>query len=231
MKEAGRIADMVVIGEPTEFCPVYMHKGYIFVRITLEGVRGHSSDPAKGKNVVERALPTVILRLMEFKQALESIRDARLEPTYPTLNIGKVTTGAGSAKNVIANSCILELDIRPVPGQNTADIINALKAVVAPEGEINGIKVKVLLARAPTPPFATPLDSLILRETVVMSGNQPISVPFNTEGGVFNSVGSESIICGLGSIKQAHQPNEFVEARYMTDEMVERYTSLILRLC
>jgi acetylornithine deacetylase len=227
----GKIADMFVIGEPTELCPVNLHKGYIFMRAILQGVRGHSSEPAKGKNVIERALPVVIQRLMEFKQVLESIRDVRLKPPYPTMNIGKVDTGSGSAKNVIADYCAVDFDIRPVPGQDAAEVIRALQNHVAPDGEVNGIAVKLSPVRPPSLPFFTEPTSTVVRETSVVMGSQPCSTSFNTEGGIFNRSGSQSVICGIGSIQQAHQPNEFVDCRYLQDSVVERYTELILRIC
>jgi len=70
VSDKGNIAEMFVIGEPTEFTPFILHKGYMFVRITLTGVRGHSSRPNEGRNVIERALPTVTERLSGFKTAI-----------------------------------------------------------------------------------------------------------------------------------------------------------------
>lgn len=230
-KELGKVSDMYVIGEPTEMRPVYLHKGYMFMRVTLTGARGHSSDPKRGKNVIERALPTVLQRLEEFRHALENIVDPRLDPPYPTTNIGRIDTGAGSAKNVIADYCALDFDIRPVPGQDPPEIIDALQKHVAPDGEINGIKVKIAAVRAPSHPFLTDPDEEIVRAAVAMTGNQPVSTAFNTEGGVFNRAGAKSVICGIGSIKQAHQPNEYLEARYLQDSVTEIYERLIRRLC
>lgn len=227
----GAVAEMIVIGEPTELRPVNLHKGYVFMQAVLRGARGHSSDPAKGRNVVERALPTVIQRLMEFKQALESIRDTRLTPAYPTMNVGRIDTGNGSAKNVIADYCAVDFDIRPIPGQDVKDVIQALQRHVAPEGEINGIAVKLSPVRPPSLPFFTDAESVIAREVSAVMGSQPCSTSFNTEGGVFNRAGSQSVICGIGSIQQAHKPNEFVDCRYLQDSVVERYAELIRRIC
>lgn len=227
----GKLADMFVIGEPTSFQPFILHKGYIFVRINLRGKGGHSSEPAKGRNVLERALPQVIVRLNEFKSSLERIRDERLSPSYPTLNIGKLSTGRNSAKNTIAEECTLELDIRPIPGQDVDEVFEALRRHVAPEGEINGIAVDIKLVRKPTLPFETSKDAGIVRETVAMTGKPATSTSFNTEGGVFNHAGSESVICGLGSIAQAHQPDEFVDAHFLSEDFVRRYEQLIRRVC
>jgi len=231
VREKGSIAEMIVIGEPTEFTPFILHKGYMFIRITLTGVRGHSSRPAEGKNVTERALPTVIERILAFKNSLETIHDYRLNPPYPTINIGKISTGDDSAKNVIAEKCVLELDLRPVPGQDPFEVLDAFQRHVAPGGIINGIDVDVRLARAPTPPFYTHPDSLIVKEAESMSGNAATSTSFNTEGGIFNLAGGSSVICGLGSIEQAHRPNEFVDGLYLQRAMVEKYVGLIDRIC
>lgn len=229
----GKIADMFVIGEPTELQPVYLHKGYIFMKAELKGEGGHSSDPSKGRNVIERALPVVIQRLMEFKKVLETIRDTRLDPPYPTLNIGKIDTGVKATKNAIADVCMIDFDVRPVPGQNETDIIRALKDYVVPsaDGKINGIDVKLLPARPPALPFFTDPNSEIVKVVSAVMGSKPSTTPYNSEGEIFNLSGSQSVVCGIGSIKQAHKPNEFVEARYLQDDVVDRYKKLILRIC
>ena len=33
---------------------------------------------------------------------------------------------------------------------------------------------------------------------------------FGTEAGIFNNLGINTVVCGPGSIAQAHKPNEFV---------------------
>src|SRR3989344_361601 len=231
VRDKGRIADMFIIGEPTEFRPFILHKGYIYLKIVLSGVGGHSSEPAKGRNAIERALPQVILRVNEFRDALQQITDSRLSPPYATLNTGTISTGKDASKNTIAKSCILGLDIRPIPGQDIEEIINGLRRHVAPTGEIDGITVDVRPARSPTPPFMTSPDAVIVREVENMCGKEATSTSFNTEGGLFNLSGSESVICGPGSVSQAHKPDEFVEGRYLNKEMVDRYENLIRRFC
>ena len=91
--------------------------------------------------------------------------------------------------------------------------------------------MKIAYGRAPTPPMETPSDALVVQETERMSGHVACSTAFNTEGGVFNSSGADSVICGLGSIQQAHRPNEFVHEDYLTDVMVERYVTIIRNIC
>lgn len=230
-KKVRQIAEMIVIGEPTEFKPVFLHKGYIFLRIVLRGNRGHSSRPAEGRNVIERALPVVIQRLMEFKAAMECVRDDRLDPPYPTLNIGRVDTGRGAAKNIIPDYCQIDLDIRPVPNQDVEEIIGSLQKHVAPGGIIDGIAVKIYIARAPTPAFLTDPCAAIVQEVAAMTECSPVSTSFNTEAGVFGRNGGQVVVCGIGSIKQAHRPKEFLDAVYLQDAIMENYAALIRKLC
>ena len=232
VRDNGCVSDMFIIGEPTEFKPFTLHKGYMYLKIELFGKRGHSSCPTEGLNVVEQALPNVLKKIKDFKQHLGEIRDIRLDPPYPTLNIGVLSTGKNSAKNIIADYCCIELDIRPIPGQDVPEVFHAFTAYITDEKfETNGVEVKVGYGRAPTVPMETPSESIVVREVERVSEHIACSTSFNTEGGVFNSSGAESVICGLGSIHQAHKPNEFVHEDYLTDLMVEKYIEIIKNIC
>lgn len=232
IRDKGRIAEMYVIGEPTEFRPFVLHKGYMYITIELRGKRGHSSRPADGINVVERGLLPILGKIEKFKRHLGDIQDIRLDPPYPTLNVGVVSTGENSAKNVIADYCRIELDIRPVPGQDVHELLHAFSNyLTGGEEKVNGVEVKVDFKRAPTPPMETSVDALVVQEVERMCGHAASSTSFNTEGGVFNSSGAQSVICGLGSIVQAHNPNEFVHEKYLADAMVEKYIATILNIC
>ncbi len=232
IRDKGKIANMYIIGEPTEFQPFILHKGYMYVIIELRGKGGHSSRPAEGINVIEQGLLPVLKKIDRFKEHLGEIRDIRLEPSYPTLNIGVVKTSNNSAKNIIADYCKIELDIRPVPGQDVKEVFSAFSRYVTDgEDKINDVDVKVVFGRAPTPPMETSKDTLIVQEVEKMCDHNAGSTSFNTEGGVFNASGSDSIICGLGSIKQAHKPNEFVHEKYISEAMVKKYIATVLKIC
>jgi len=232
IRDKGKVSDMFIIGEPTEFRPFILHKGYMYLVIELRGKRGHSSRPTEGVNVIERALRFVLKKIEDFNRHLGVIKDVRLDPPYPTMNIGMLSTGENSAKNIIADYCRIELDIRPIPGQDVSEIFHAFSSYITNgESEINEVEVKVVYGRAPTPPMETPSGSFVVKEVEKMSGYSACSTSFNTEGGVFNSSGSDSVICGLGSIQQAHRPNEFMHKSYITDEMVNKYVATILNIC
>lgn len=231
VKDRGALARSFVIGEPTGLVPFNMHKGYIYLRIKLQGVGGHSSRPAEGVNVVTRALPMVLTRLDQFSEALRVVRDDRFDPPYPTLNVGVVKTGDNAAKNTIAEYVEIELDIRPLPGQRVEDVVHALTRHIAPDGEINGVSVIIEYARSPTMPFETRNDAGVVQLIERLAGHQAVSTSFNTEGGVFNLSGGESVICGLGHIAQAHRPNEFVDTSFLSEKSIALFERVIREVC
>lgn len=226
-----RVAEHIVIGEPTEMIPVYLHKGYIYLAVELFGKKGHSSDPNKGKSVIDLALVPVLNRLFTFKRKLESTTDDRFDPPYPTMNIGAIST-PGSSKNIVPSYCKIELDIRPVPGQDPEELFSVLRDYVQ-NGieEMTGIKVKVWYARKHSPPMETPLDSPLVRAAVEASGREATTASYNTEGGIFNTGGTHCVIWGPGSIREAHKPDEFVEMKYLDERMVDIYAAFIRRMC
>ncbi len=225
------VAKYVVIGEPTGLQPFILHKGYIYLRIVLRGKEGHSSEPDKGRNAVMLALPHVLMRLNEIRDSLRHVRDGRFAVPFATLNVGVITTGPSAQKNVIAKDCTIELDVRPLPGQDVDEVVHAIQKHVAGDGAIHGIKVEVHLARAPTPPFETPLHTPIVQELVRAFGQDAASTSFNTEGGILNRAGCLCVICGPGSIDQAHKPDEFIDGKFFADNVAQTYETLVRRFC
>ena len=226
------IATHVVIGEPTSLVPYNLHKGYIYLRVWLRGRGGHSSEPHKGANTAMLALPEVLRRLNELRDDLSQVRDERFAVPFATLNVGLVTTNEkASAKNIIPKECRIELDVRPLPGQDVYEIVQAIKKHIAPDGQVNGVQVEVQLARKPTPPFDTPPDAPIVQAVERVFGTKAASTSFNTEGPIFTRMGCSCVICGLGSIEQAHQPDEFVDAKFFSDDVARKYEDLVRQFC
>lgn len=228
------IPKYVVIGEPTELNPIDVHKGYMFLLVHLEGKTGHSSTPDDGRSVVKLALPQVIqcLNRAELKLRFITDKEGRFNPNFPTLNQGVVTTGEDARKNTIAGQCDIHVEIRPVPGQDVNEVYRVIDmAVQGAVRDIPGITATVIPMRRFTPPMVTPQSSLIVQATQELSGSPAKAVNFNTEGGVFNSCGAESVIFGPASISQAHKDDEYAEARYFDEHVVEDYITLIRRIC
>jgi acetylornithine deacetylase len=238
IRSGTHIADYIIIGEPTEMVPIYAHKGYIYPVFELIGKKGHSSHPKNGISTIP-ALIEVLERLSIFEDKLQGIRDSRFDPPYPTLNIGVITTDRYSArkkefeiksmKNMFAEYCRIEMEVRPIPGQDSDEILGILKEAI---GTKHGhVQIKCKKTRRPTPPMETSPDSPIVKIAEKITGKKAITVAYNTEGGVFNRNGSHSLVWGPGSIKQAHTRDEFVEQKYLQDEIVDIYIRAIREMC
>lgn len=259
--EVGKIADYIVIGEPTNMKPVYLHKGYMHLEIIVgvfkdEHARHgendnpcHSSNPRTTTNVVEKALPDVIEAMSEFKKRLEEVIDTRFTVPFPTINIAPVITigrrkrgGINSfdkvAKNIIPRGFSMEMELRPVPGQDVLELKQlvdfVLKDVVdkiKPEVSDEKIEARADFKRGPTLPMETDKSSKIIDVVERISGFSSESALFNTEGGVYNGCGSQTVIWGPADIKQAHKDDEFISDSCLSQQVVDAYASLIREFC
>jgi acetylornithine deacetylase len=250
-----RVAEYVVIGEPTSNYPIYLHKGYIWLNVSASVVNStgkdnpvHSSSPETATNIVEVALPIVISELSNIKRRLETVREVRFECTpcsYPSMNIGgDINIGRykhedGKGKNIIPLGFSVSCEIRHLPGQDARVLSDVIQRVL--QGAASDIRcrsvlnerveIKVDFVRGPTEPMETPLDSLVVKAATEISSLEPRAVCFNTEGGIFNLSGSQSVIWGPSDIAQAHAKNESVPKDVLTDGTVERYVRMINEFC
>jgi acetylornithine deacetylase len=250
-----KISDYVVIGEPTSNTPIYMHKGYMYLGINV-GIKNstgkdnpvHASNPTTSTNVIERVLPIVIGELSNIKSRLETICDERFKPfyPYPSMNIGgEFSIGRNDkektkqSKNIIPLGFYMSCEIRPLSGQDTNSlralvrrVLNEALSNIKCQKPNESIELKVDFVRAPTLPMETPIASPIIKASSEISGKNPEAVVFNTEGGIFNRGGSETVIWGPSDISQAHVNNESVPQKILDDPFyVDQYLKLIRQFC
>ena len=239
IRKTGRPAEYVLIGEPTEMNPIYAHKGYMYIKVEIWGKRGHSSDPKNGQSIVP-FLASVLYRLESFQSTLREDTNNVFNPPCPTMNIGVISTDqklpngkvVKSSKNIIPGYCVLEIEVRTIPGQNSIDVLRAIELCVK-KNVPDGITIEVSPVRSPTPPMLTNKTSEFMANVQQYIGSgDPKTVCYNTEGGAMNESGAQCVICGPGNIKQAHQDNEHVLERYIEDEsIIERHITLIHQMC
>ena len=169
-----------------------------------------------GVNAIDYAGRAIaFLRSLAKKRALNrSYEGVFKEYPHPIINIG--TISGGSAVNVIPEHCQLEVGYRFMPNEDPQGLLDEVDAYIRNElrpamKKENAAADAQLLATARPVGMDTPSDTeLELAIAESTGGNAPIGVEFTTEGGTFNSVGMQSIICGPGSIDQAHKANEYV---------------------
>jgi acetylornithine deacetylase len=210
----------VVVGEPTDMVAVQAHKGIASYWVTVTGREAHSSLTHLGVSANMVAIK-LMSHLVELSERLERQADpaSPFMPKGATLTIGQVN--GGTAVNILARQCVFVFDLRTPPGLDPQAILADFFALAAsldaevktraPEG---GVKVE---ARSLTPSFAPEKDGVAEAFARRMAGdNGPARVaPYAAEAGQFQGAGFSTVICGPGSIDQAHQPDEYVEIAQM----------------
>jgi len=215
LKDRGVRPAAAIIGEPTGMRVVEGHKGCHEYTTVFSGREGHGSDPDAGVNAVEMAV-RYVGRLLELRDSLVANPppDSRFRPPWTTVNIGRLT--GGTAHNVIAGEASLDWEMRPVRAAD-ADLVRdslaryceneLLPAMrrIAPEARI---ETRIIGAVAGLEPAD---DNLARRLVAQLTGQDAAEVvPFSTEAGLFQSLGTSCVVCGPGEIAQAHKPDEFV---------------------
>ena len=217
-----------VVGEPTDFRPIFAHKGFMMLSISLQGSSGHSSDPELGRNALD-AMHCVMGELLAFRAQLGAAhRNPAFTVSVPTLNLGCLT--AGDNPNRICDHADLQIDLRLLPGMDTAATIAALEIRLARSAEAHGTTIKMCPVSPPVSPFSTPSDGKLVRALERLSGTSAGTVAFGTEGPFLQALGMETVIFGPGSIHQAHQPNEYL-ATDRIQPAVDVLTQLIAEVC
>lgn len=206
---------LAVIGEPTEMRIIEGHKGCCEYTTTFRGLEGHGSVPDAGVNAVEYALRYGI-RLMELKEQLKGRAPAasRFEPPWTTLQLGRLMGGV--AHNVIPGLASLDWEMRPVTEADRAFVCEAIDAYVHDEllPAMRSVHPQASIRREVVGEVAglEPVEENEARRIVaeLTGANGADVVSFGTEAGLFQQLGMSVVVCGPGSIAQAHKPDEFV---------------------
>ena len=207
----------VIIGEPTSMRVANEHKGICTTRTRVTGVEAHSSLVHQGISAVMLAAELIEHlhdAARELASAPVSERARRFTPPHTSVSVN--TIHGGTAINILAAACEFGWDIRPLPGESAADIQEALAkfssrriAELEAEGKYCSIQSSV---QADVPSLeARGGAAEVLAHAVSHLQHDSVTVPFATEGGQFQRAGWSTVVCGPGSIEQAHKPDEFIE--------------------
>ena len=221
-------ARYAVVGEPTDMRPIRMHKGMMMESIQLTGQAGHSSNPALGNNALE-AMHKVIGELLLWRDELQSkYRDPMFEVPVPTMNFGHIH--GGDNPNRICGSCELQIDIRPLPGMKVTDLRLEMQQRLKNLLCDSGIKLNTVGLFDGVDAMETDKNSKLVQLAEKMTSTEAQSVAFGTEAPYYNKLGLETIVMGPGSIKQAHQPDEYIETKSL-NPAVDIIKQLIIHYC
>jgi len=216
MREENVRPGAVIVGEPTSMQVANAHKGICSSRTRVTGKAAHSSQTHLGVSAVMVA-GELIARLGTLERELRKQRlsGGSLEPPYTTLAVN--TIKGGTAMNILASGCEFTWEVRTLPGDDPAKhraafaaMCEAAIAEIRGEGRECDVATQIL-ADVPALDGAGGTAEALAHAVLPVSGTS-IAVPFATEAGQFQQAGWSSVVCGPGSITQAHRPDEFVAA-------------------
>ncbi len=228
LKEGTRLGRYAVIGEPTGMRPIRQHKGIMMEAIKLQGLSGHSSNPAYGNNAME-GMHEVMQSLLQYRAELQArYQNPAFEVPVPTLNLGHIH--GGDNPNRICGSCELHIDLRPLPGMDLDELRQDIQTRLQPIAAQRQLGIEFEPLFDGVPAMQTDANAEIVRLTEELTGHSSESVAFGTEGPYLSELGMETIILGAGDIDQAHQPDEYL-ALDRINPMIDILRQLIHRVC
>ncbi|WP_418291984.1 acetylornithine deacetylase [Methylobacterium durans] len=212
----------VIVGEPTDLEVADAHKSIVTYLTTVHGHEAHSAKPMLGANAVMAAADLVseLNRIADLMVA-RGDPSGRFDPPATTVHVG--TIQGGTARNILPKVCTFHWEFRGLPGLDMAEIPDLFSAKVeavtrerlnryGDYGSIETLEEVSVPGLKPDP--GSEAERLALR---VAGRNRTITVPYATEAGRFQVAGIPTIVCGPGSIDQAHQPDEYITLEALED--------------
>ena len=211
--------ELAIIGEPTSMKVVGAHKAGAVLYTHCHGREGHSSAPEKGANAVMMAGEFV--RLLETVwDELRADADPHFDPPHSTVQANMIQ--GGSASNILARDARITWEYRALPDRDAAAIVatvreRAEREILAKYRErVPEARLETVL-HAAYPGLAMDEASPAVRLALTLTGaNHAEAVSYGTEAGHFQGAGIPAVICGPGSIDQAHKADEWVELSQLT---------------
>ena len=212
---AGWKPDCCIVGEPTGLALVVAHKAKLVARCSVRGRSGHSSQPALGVNAVQAAARAVAWAAsLADRHAEYGPFDRAFDPAHTTVHVGAIwggTTvkhhpGGRWLRNGVAHDPRRRRQRRT--GRDAASRRRGDSA--RHDGGRSGCRDhafrRVLVSELSLDP-AHPLVRLALAAGAQGAAGK---VSYATEAGVFQAAGIPTLVCGPGSISQAHKPDEWI---------------------
>ena len=215
LKKRGIKNGICIIGEPTNMKIIDAHKGCYEYTTYFKGLAGHSSAPHKGVSAVEYA-SRYVNKLIELREKLKerTPKDSIFDPPHSTLSIGGIF--GGIAHNVIADKCHVNWETRPVIKEDAVFLNQELdkyaNEVLLPEMKKifpNASIEKDIIGEIVGFDREEKSDACELISNLTGDNSRQV-VSFGTEAGLFQEIGISTVVCGPGSIEQAHKIDEFI---------------------
>lgn len=217
-----------IVGEPSSMKMVVAHKGISVYRCSVHGKSVHSSLTHQGVNAITYAAKLIgFIDQLADKLAQSEQQDELFDVPYSTLSIG--TIEGGTATNIVPNLCEFTFDYRNLPSMGSEAILPAINQKISELTQQmqqvdadTGIEIEQL----ENVPAMTDSESEELQQLIsgLVQSSARHKVAYATEGGQFTNAGIATVICGPGSIEQAHKADEYVELQQLAqcDEFLQK---------
>jgi acetylornithine deacetylase len=206
---------MCIVGEPTNMKVMTGHKGKVDVVCRVRGVPAHSSLAPRGVNAINAAARVIAyLEQLAQRKAEHGPFDEDYDIGHTTVHTGLVQ--GGTQLNIVPGHCTFEFEVRNLPAEDPDSLLEEVRRFAHEEVE------PAMQALDPATGFSweeaarypgldTPHEDEVVALAQALAGsNDTGKVAFGTEGGLFQAAGIPTVVCGPGSIEQAHKPDEFV---------------------
>ena len=219
----------VIVGEPTNMDVIDGHKGIAAFRVTVTGYTTHSSQTDRGVSAVEAAAK-LIAKIADMRAAKAAAADADspFKPPYSTMTVN--VAHGGTQLNIMAGEAYFEWDMRVIPGDSRQELIDEFTDFargVEAEMRVKAPGCRVQIEQMTDAPALAPYADNPAADLAksITGRNSTGVVAYAAEAGQFQEAGFSVVLCGPGSIDQAHQANEFI-----TLEQVREGTKFLRRL-
>ena len=187
--------DYAIVGEPTGMRAATAERGLLVIDATAHGVSGHAARN-EGVNAIYIALEDIEkLRKHEF---------ARISPRMGKVNMNVTQINAGSAHNVIPDTCTFVIDIRPTEQYTNEEIFEELQSICRSE-----LKPRNLKNRSSATFQASPLQ-----HTAEILSIETFSSPTTSD---WMRISCDAVKMGPGDSSRSHRKDEFVFVKEIED--------------
>lgn len=232
MKHYEENPKFAIIGEASMMRPAVGQKGIVIYKTTVNGSSGHSSRIKQEVSAINESARLILWLESKMNSLIEAGQvDDRFTPPYTTIHCGLIEQ-SGIAPNVISDSATFYWDVRVIPKDSTAEILQEFEDYCRRLEEENrkrfpNFKITTVEDHPDVPPLDTPEDFEVVSLARELTGQDDlITVSYAAEAGQFAEAGFQSIICGPGDIAQAHRANEFV-AKEQLDKCMDMLRKLV----
>jgi succinyl-diaminopimelate desuccinylase len=205
--QKGYVGDFAITGEPTDMHIGIQAKGVLAMRIEVTGTAAHGSTPWVGDNAVLKAVDVFRqIEVLPFARESSDLFDR------PSINLGRIV--GGDALNKVPDLCVIDVDVRYLPGQDAKEIRAAVDAL--PDASVIKVFHRQPAIVARDDPYVQALGEAISRVAPPVGERLGVGRDGASDAISFLEAGVPAVECGPSGDGH-HGPEEWVSIRSLRD--------------